>query len=167
MPVARDHVEPMLGATRRAIALAQRNGDLVVKIGNEFRRRDILMNALRRGAAIKGTQGTAWDERVDAADAPYVPKWKASAFCNPALDELLRDHEIGHVTLTGLQARACVTATAKAALAHGLQVSVLMPAVACRSNASRDRALNRLAQQGVHLLNDPADPQAQSRHPHT
>ncbi|MGO9753931.1 MAG: cysteine hydrolase family protein [Solirubrobacteraceae bacterium] len=154
MPVARGHVEPMVSATRRAITHAQRDGELVVKIGNEFRRGDVFMNALRRRAAIEGSAGAAWDPRVDAAGAPYIPKWKASAFCNPALGQLLDERGVGHVILTGLQAGACVTATAKAALARGLQVSALTPAVACRSDASRDRALGRLARRGVHLLTD-------------
>jgi nicotinamidase-related amidase len=132
MPVASAHVEPMLAVIRRAIREAQRNGELVVKIGNEFRRGDVLRNVLRRHAAVQGTPGAAWDPRADAVGAPYIAKWTSS-----------------------LYARACVAATAKAALKRDLAVEVLAPAVACKSDASRSKALNWLARHGVQLVMDP------------
>ncbi len=81
----------------------------------------------------------------------YLAKWKGSAYCNPALQELLAREGVGHVTLCGLYARACVTATARAALASGLGVTVLRDAVACRSDASREAALRQLARRGIEI----------------
>ena len=52
---------------------------------------------------------------------------------------------------SGLYARACVTATAKAALASGLRVTVLRDAVACSSDASREAALRRLFRRGIEI----------------
>ena len=95
MPVARDQVEPVLAATRAAIAQAQARGDLIVQIGNEFR---------------------------------------------------------PEVVVAGLYARACVAATAKAALARGFHVQVLGDAVACRSDASREGALGRLRGFGAQVI---------------
>lgn len=151
MPVARNQVEPVLAATRAAVEQARTNGDLIVKIGNEFRRGDRIGNVLRRHAAVAGSTGTTWDSRADAHGAVYLAKWKGSAYCNPVLQELLAREGVGHATLCGLYARACVTATARAALASGLRVSVLRDAVACRSDASREAALRRLARRGVEL----------------
>jgi nicotinamidase-related amidase len=151
MPVARDQVAPVLAATRAAIAQAQADGDLIVKVGNEFRRGDLIGNLVRHQAAVAGSPGTAWDARAEVPDARYLPKWKGSAYCNPALPQLLAHEDVRHVTLCGLYARACVTATAKAALASGLRVTVLRDAVACSSDASREAALRRLFRRGIEI----------------
>jgi nicotinamidase-related amidase len=151
MPVARDQVAPVLAATRAAVAQAQADGDLIVKVGNEFRRSDRIGNLLRHHAAVAGSAGTAWDVRAEVPGAPYLAKWKGSAYCNPELPRLLAREGVGQVTLCGLFARACVTATAKAALASGLRVTVLGDAVACASDASRAEALSRLARQGIEI----------------
>jgi nicotinamidase-related amidase len=55
------------------------------------------------------------------------------------------------VTIAGLFAKGCVRATAEGALRRGLAVEVLQDAVACSSDRSRDRALNRLAGRGARL----------------
>jgi nicotinamidase-related amidase len=113
MPVARDQVEPVLVATRAAIAQAQARGDLIIQIGNAFRPRDVVGNLMRRGAAVSGSPGTRWDPRFAAPGAVCVAKWKSDAFCNPALKKLLREHRIQDVIVAGLYARACVAATPK------------------------------------------------------
>lgn len=151
MPVARDQVTPVLTAAGAAIGRAQRDGDLIVKIGNEFRPGDRAGNLLRRHAAVAGSAGTRWDARADVGGAAYLPKWKSDAFCNPELRKLLADHGIEQVMLAGLYARACITATAKGAMARGLHVIVLRDAVACRSGSSRRAALERLARLGAEL----------------
>ena len=152
MPVARDQVGPVLAATRAAIAQAQARGDLIVQIGNEFKPHDLAGNLARRGAAIAGRPGTRWDPRFAAPDAVYVAKWKSDAFCNPALEKLLREHRIQEIAVAGLYAGACVAATAKAALARGFAVHVLGDAVACRSDASREAALGRIRGFGAQVI---------------
>jgi nicotinamidase-related amidase len=151
MPVARHHVAPVLAAARRAADQARLRGDLVIKVGNEFRRGDIVGNLLRRRAAVAGSAGTAWDDRIDVEDALYVPKSAGSAFINPALGAALDTEGVKHLTIAGLFANGCVRATAEAALRRGLTVEVLRDAVACSSDRSRDRALGRLANRGAHV----------------
>jgi nicotinamidase-related amidase len=149
MPVARHHVAPVLAAARCAADQARTRGDLIVRVGNEFRRGDVVGNLLRRRAAVAGSVGTAWDDRVPAEDAIYLPKSAGSAFTNPALDAALAARGIRHLTIAGLFARGCVRATAEAALRRGLTVELLADAVACSSDRSRDRALRRLAARGA------------------
>jgi nicotinamidase-related amidase len=139
-------------ATRAAIAQSQARGDLIIQIGNEFRPHDLVGNLMRRGAAVSGSPGTRWDSRFAAPGAVYVAKWKSDAFCNPALEKLLREHRIEDVIVAGLYARACVAATTRAALARGFQVHVLGDAVACRSGMSRDAALERLRRHGAQIV---------------
>jgi nicotinamidase-related amidase len=151
MPAARNQVTSVLVATRAAIGRARRDGALIVKVGNEFRPRDWAGNLLRRHAAVAGSTGTRWDARADVPGAPYLPKWKPDAFCNPRLQQLLASHGIEQVVLAGLYARACVSATAKGALARSLRVTVQQDAVACRSDSSRQAALERLARTGAEV----------------
>jgi nicotinamidase-related amidase len=152
MPVDRSQVQPVLTATRSAIDKAQGAGDLIVRIGNEFKPGDFVGNTFRHRAAIAGSSGACWDPRVDAGDSVYVAKWRGNAFCNPELSRLMSDHLIEEVCLTGLFARGCVTATAKGASARGLQVHLLVDAIACKSDASRSAALARLGRRGMELV---------------
>ena len=152
MPVDQGQVEPVIEAARRAVDEAQTNGDLIVRIGNEFRPSDVIGNLFRHRAAIKGSLGAGWDGRIDAPGAPYIPKWKADAFCNPNLAILLDEERVGQVRLAGLYAKACVRATAKGAHQRGLSVQVIGQATACSSNRSREIALAKLRGLGVDVV---------------
>jgi hypothetical protein len=80
---------------------------------------------------------------VPLAGIRYFPKWASSAFVNPELDPWLRANDVGTLALSGLQAKACVSATCKDALARGYAVELLPVAIACVSDGSRARALAR------------------------
>jgi nicotinamidase-related amidase len=156
MPVARAQVDSVLSAAARAMAEARDAGDLVVAIGNEFRPGDVLMNLLRRNASVAGSEGSRWTDRLPLDGTTYFAKWAGSAFVNPELDLWLRAHDVKTLVLTGLMARACVTATAKDALARGYAVKILADGVACKSDASRARALARLKARGAVVLREAA-----------
>jgi len=149
MPVARNQVEPVLAAARLAMEEARRAGDPILAIGNEFRRSDRLMNFLRNGASIEGSPGAQWDARLPLKGVAYFAKWAGSAFVNPRVKQWLEKNHVSSLTLSGLKANACVTATAKDALKLGYKVRVLEDAVACGSDSSREAALRRLARRGV------------------
>ncbi len=158
LPVCRAHVSPVLKAARRAIANARREGDVILAIGNEFRPGDHLMNLFRRRASIAGSPGSQWTTTLPLGDIPYLPKWATSAFVNPALDPWLREREVGTLVLAGLKAAACVSGTAKDAMARGYAVELAADAIACDSDASRRRALESLRARGARLVETaPAD----------
>jgi nicotinamidase-related amidase len=152
MPVARNQVSAVIAAANAAIEQSQAAGDLILKIGNEFRASDVVRNALRHHAAIAGSPGTKWDPRVDVADATYLVKWKGDAFCNRELHQVLVENRVEGITLAGVYARACITATAKGAMKRGLKVRLLVDAIACRSDATRDAAVTRMRRRGVQLV---------------
>ena len=156
MPAAQNQIPTALAAASRALAEAKAKGDLIVTIGNEFRPHDRLMNLLRRGAAIAGSEGARWTERLEIEGAQYFAKWAGSAFVNPELENWLHKHRVTTLALCGLMARACVTATAKDALAKGYKVQILSDAVACYSDKSRNRALARLRARGAEIISDAA-----------
>ena len=152
MPVDQGQVQPAIEAARRTVGEARDQGDLIVKVGNEFRQRDVIGNLFRHHAAMKGSVGAAWDGRIDPSEAIYVPKWRSDAFCNPELMALLEEERVGQVRLTGLYAKACITATAKGARKRGLSVQVIGNATACSSEKSRQAALDKLRRIGIEVL---------------
>ena len=149
MPVARAHVAPTLAAAAVALDLFRRHGRPVIAVGNEFRRGDIVMNLIRRYASIEGAPGARWDDRLPLDGVRYFPKWGGSAFGNPELEPWLKGQGIGTLVIGGLMARACVTVTAKDAMARGFRVMLIEPAIACASDRSRTRALARLERRGA------------------
>jgi nicotinamidase-related amidase len=151
MPVEAGQRQPVIAAANRAAARARACGDAVIAIGNEFRRSD-WGNLLRRFAALAGSDGARWDERVEAADAPYFAKWRGSAFCNADLARFLESGGFKELALAGVYAGGCVSATARAALRLGYRVTVLADAVADRSDGARKRALARLARGGATIV---------------
>jgi nicotinamidase-related amidase len=78
MPAGRAQVPAVLEAAHRAVAAARAAGDLVVAIGNEFRPGDLLMNLLRRGAAISGSEGARWTGQFPATVCPIFPNGPAA-----------------------------------------------------------------------------------------
>ncbi len=149
LPVANQQVGPVLAAAHQAVTDAKRRGDLVVAVGNEFKPNDHLGNFFRRHASIARSAGSKWTADLPLAGIPYFPKWKSSAFTNPLFGSWLQSHGIETLAIAGLQARACVAATARDALARGLRVELLGDAIACISDKSRARALSGLARRGA------------------
>ena len=152
MPVDQGQVESVLAAAQKAVDEAHAGGDVIVKIGNEYPTSDVLGNLFRHHAAMKGSDGAAWDGRLDVFGATYVSKWRSDAFCNPALAAVLTENKVSDVRLAGLYAKACVSATAKSARKRGLTVQVLADATACRSEKSRRHALDKLRRIGIQVL---------------
>jgi nicotinamidase-related amidase len=157
MPVDQKQVESLLISANTAVRQARAEGALIIRIGNEFKRADPI-NIFRRFAAVEGSPGAMWDGRVSAQDSVYFPKWRGDAFCNPRLWEFLKQHAVQEVTLAGVYAGACVTATAKGALRRGLAVNVPALAVADASEHKRNKALMRLKRLGVTVLDNAGEP---------
>jgi len=120
----------------------------VIAISNEFRCGD-WANVSRRFAALAGSDGARWDERVVVDGAPYFRKWRGTASCNPDLAGCLRGFGIVQLAIAGLYASDCVTATARDALGRGFRVTALSEAVADRNDATRAPALERLREAGA------------------
>jgi nicotinamidase-related amidase len=151
LPVARGQVVGVIAAANAALAEARAKGAPAAAIANAFRRSDWLGAWMRRKAAMAGSWGARWDMRVPIEGLPVFRKWAGNAFVNPALEPWLREQGASRVALAGLFAKACVTATARGALARGFGVRVLAGAVACASDASKAAALARLERMGARI----------------
>jgi nicotinamidase-related amidase len=157
LPVAGGQIAPVIDAANRAARRARADGARVIAIGNEFEHRDWVRNLLRRFAALAGSEGARWDERVPREGLRYFAKWRGSAFSNPELERFLESENIGALDLAGLYAGACISATARDALKRGYRVTVLGDAVADQSDAARRRALRRLERAGAVITAAPQE----------
>lgn len=88
--------------------------------------------------------GTHEAVRAAAPDAPVFPKSAFSAFGAPGLTDWLKDNDISHLLLAGLETPICVYQTVLAALAEELDVTVLTDAVGGRRQADHEAALAAL-----------------------
>lgn len=88
--------------------------------------------------------GTHAAVRAAAPDAPVFPKSAFSAFGAPDLADWLRDREITHLLVAGLETPICVYQTVLAALAADFSVTVLTDAIGGRRPADHDAAIRAL-----------------------
>lgn len=88
--------------------------------------------------------------------APQAAVWGKNTFSALAdegiRDTMLRQRDVQHILLCGIETPVCVYQTAIAALAEGLQVTVLSDAVGARRADDAQACLAALARSGAHVL---------------
>lgn len=78
---------------------------------------------------IKGHSGWELHPDLDVQDADsYVEKEASDSFYESNLGQLLKDNNIDHLYITGLQTEFCVDTTCRSALSHGYSVTLLSDA---------------------------------------
>lgn len=97
--------------------------------------------------------GTATALRAAAANAPAWGKRTFSALADDTIRAaLLAERRVGHLILCGLETPICVYQTAIAALAEGVDVTVLSDCVVARRADDSRVCLEALARHGAHVL---------------
>lgn len=88
--------------------------------------------------------------------APQAAVWSKNTFSALAddgiRDALFRQRDVQHLLLCGIETPVCVYQTAIAALAEGLQITVLSDAVGARREHDAQVCLEALARSGAHVL---------------
>ena|SRR5581483_9634222 len=88
--------------------------------------------------------------------APRAPVWGKNTFSALAddgiRDALLRQSNVQHLILCGIETPICIYQTACAALAENLHVTVLSDAVGARRSEDAATCLHALMQAGAHVL---------------
>jgi nicotinamidase-related amidase len=88
--------------------------------------------------------------------APQAAVWGKKTFSALAddgiRDAVLRQRDVQHILLCGIETPVCVYQTAIAAIADGLQVTVLTDAVGARRSGDARACLDVLARSGAHVL---------------
>ncbi|MFJ7915569.1 MULTISPECIES: cysteine hydrolase family protein [unclassified Lysinibacillus] len=152
MPVAKHQIEPILKGINDLIKRAERSNVPILYIRNEFERKQVLSNLLRKFTALKGSKGAEMDKRLLKAEGVYFSKNKADAFSNPSLMKYLNNNGIHELIVMGAFIEGCVTATVEGALARNFAVTVVGDAVAGATDQSKEAALIRLATQDILIL---------------
>jgi nicotinamidase-related amidase len=88
--------------------------------------------------------------------APQASIWGKNSFSALAdegiRDALLRQRQVQHILLCGIETPVCIYQTAISALAEGLQITVLSDAVGARRDCDAETCLDALKRGGVHVL---------------
>lgn len=130
--------------------------------GAEVRRRCAFAVAAAVGIGIPVAFTEQVPEKLGGTDpellalAPQSAIWGKKTFSALAdegiRDTLMRQRDVQHILLCGIETPVCVYQTAIAALADGLQVTVLSDAVGARRPADAATCLAALRHDGAHVL---------------
>lgn len=103
---------------------------------------------------VPGKLGATAPELTALAPAALaLGKNTFSAFANPAIrDAIAQRHAAEHLLLCGIETSVCIYQTAIAALAEGLEVTILSDAVGARRADDARTCLDALARSGAHVL---------------
>lgn len=127
----------IVGVSNTVLAEAEARNLVVAYVENVIE--NPLVRVLSGGMNAPGALGTATDRRILAVEGGrHFTKSRSDAFSNPALDAYLRESQVDHVVLVGLDGAYCVNATARGALNRGLKVTLLTDGIATESRKSID-----------------------------
>jgi len=87
-----------------------------------------------------------------APGAAVHAKSTFSVFADDGIRDALREQDIEHVILCGLETPVCIYQTSLGALEANTQVTVLTDAIGARRPADAAACLSAMARSGVHLL---------------
>ncbi|MGE9295414.1 MAG: isochorismatase family protein [Puniceicoccales bacterium] len=97
--------------------------------------------------------GTTAPSLLEAAPgAPVFAKTAFSALGAEGILDWLRERNVQHILIAGVESTICVYQTAVQAMAESLDVTILTDAVAERRNGDREPALATLRNAGAHIL---------------
>ncbi|MCO4781443.1 MAG: cysteine hydrolase [Candidatus Cloacimonetes bacterium] len=124
----------------------------IIYIVNEFKKSDKVGNFFRKQAAVHGSVGAEFDDRLEIYSELLFKKLKPDAFSNSELDLYLRKHRVNHLILAGVFADQCVYYTCVAALNRKYKVSILQNAVATTTMKKLNDSLEEYISLGIEIL---------------
>jgi nicotinamidase-related amidase len=148
MPVQPQLAESMIANLNSYSARFRESGGLVIYVRNVFRKADVA-NLFRNFAAVEGSPGIAFDDRLRLVSDRVFDKSSPDAFSNRELADFLAAHRVTEVSVAGVFADQCVYWTGRGALNRGYRVRYLADAVAAKSAGHVDRAAGSLARHGA------------------
>ena len=151
MPVADEHAARMIANLNSITKKYNREELPVVYIKNEFDLFDVA-NLFRSFAAIKGSAGCAFDERLNIVSTNTFAKNKNDAFSNPNLYNFLKRNSIETVVLAGVFAEGCVLATLESAINNHFKVEVLRDAIGAKTEKKLNEAIIKYENLGASLV---------------
>jgi len=151
-PVDLKQLPALLQNINQLTTWAQKNKVDVIYIQTTFAKSSWILNYFRNYAAIDGNVGTEFDPRMNMVSSNIFTKDSGNAFANPKLNLYLKQHKIGHLYISGVFADQCVLASAKGARALNFEVSVVIDAIAAKSDEDVDDAISKYIDLGFETV---------------
>lgn len=145
----KEQSEPFIKRVNEIIEEASERDQLIVYIRTEVA--NPLINVLNNTMA-RGTIGAELDQRLLIQQGPVVVKRRNDPFLNTNLDQILTDHEIGTLVLTGLDAAQCIKGAVLAAQNRGYNIAVVEDGVISGSEDLKSQALDEFTSLGVEII---------------
>lgn len=138
----------LIQAVNKVIDANEKN--LVVYIKNVMKKS--LLNKLAPFRAYEGTEEIELVKELHiVSDYVYI-KYKGNAFTNPALNDLLKEHNIEYVEVVGVDGGGCVALTALGAIKDGYKVIVNETAIGTMFDKNRDKYFKKLREAGAEFI---------------
>jgi len=124
---------------------------IVIYISNEFKKYSII-NWMTGRAMEEQTDGVKIDERIAIINNNHFIKNKMDSFTSDDFNEFLKNHEINHLIITGMDAEDCVDKTIKGALNRNYKITVISDAIATKSIEKRDKKIVDFRNLGAEIM---------------
>jgi nicotinamidase-related amidase len=91
---------------------------------------------------LEGSEGVKFLKEIDADKDMVIPKRKDSGFYETNLQEILKEHDIDTVMLSGMQAQICIQTTGADAYFRGYNVIAVSDCITSTLEEDKKRALD-------------------------
>jgi nicotinamidase/pyrazinamidase len=143
----------LITTVNKLIEVASEKNIIIVYIRQEFEHLGKLFSKVFcGGTAIKGNLGTELDKRINIKSNYSFSKAAPDAFSNLKLEEFLNEHKVSELYLVGLDAEYCVYSTAKGALKHGYNVSIITDGIVLKAEKKWNELLKKYEHDGINLI---------------
>lgn len=121
------HPEKLARNINSSIEEAVKEGYIIIYIAEVVPNN--LISKIIVGHSLRGTEGAKLYHKLNVVSDNYFEKQLSDAFSNKKLKTFIKENDITEVKICGIDAGACVAATANGALKMGLKVSVIIKSI--------------------------------------
>lgn len=131
-------------------AIDANENNLVVYIQNVMKKN--ILNKFAPFHAYEGTEDIELVKELHIVSNNVYIKYEGNAFSNPALNALLKGHNIEYVEVVGVDGGGCVALTALGAIKEGYKVIVNEMAIGTMFDKNRDKYFKKLREAGAEFI---------------
>ena len=124
--------------------------NLVVYIQNVMKKN--ILNKFAPFNAYEGTEDVELVKELHIVSNNVYIKYEGNAFSNPALNALLKEHNIEYVEVVGIDGGGCVALTALGAIKEGYKVIVNGMAIGTMFDKNKDKYFKKLRKAGAEFI---------------
>lgn len=124
--------------------------NLVVYIQNLMKKN--ILNKFAPFHAYEGTEDVELVKELHIVSKNVYIKYEGNAFSNPALNALLKEHNIEYVEVVGVDGGGCVALTALGAIKEGYKVIVNGMAIGTMFDKNKDKYFKKLRKAGAEFI---------------